>query len=221
MEINRSICCKEIQKIDVLDSSGSKVGRMGDLTFTFDGTLRLSQFILAGSTWEEFLESIKVKPDNDPIFDASLITKIGETIHLETNANTLKTTLDECAISDDEIRLSHLSKLDIVDKDGVKLGRAIDVDFDVDGSASLIVGGGFIEEKLEALGIKSNIDIVVPDKVIESISDKIQLAVSKSDLDSTMEDAIKDRSPEVEKARDEKAVRHDVSKVRLFHQRPF
>ncbi len=221
MEINRSICCKEIKKIDVLDSTGTKIGRINDLTFTFDGSLKLSQFILAGSAWEEMLEALKIKPDKDPIFDAKLITKIGDKIHLDTSVNSLKTTLDECAISDEEIRLSNLAKLDVLDKNGIKIGRITDIDFDVDGSASFIVGGGFIEEKLEALGIKSDIDIIVSDKVIESISDKIHLLVSKSELDTTMEEAMQDRNPEVREARDQKAVYRDVSKVRLFSQRPY
>ncbi|MGY5854375.1 MAG: PRC-barrel domain-containing protein [Candidatus Thorarchaeota archaeon] len=221
MELNRSICSREMQKCDVVDSSGTKVGNINDLTFTFDGTLKLSQFILAGSAWEEFLEAIKVRPDKDPIFNASLIDKIGDKIHLNTTGNTLKTTLDECAISDNEIRLSDLKKLDIYDEAGVKIGRVIDVDFDVDGSASLTVGGGFIEEKLEALGLKADIDIIVPDKAIVSIGDDIRLGVSKDELDKTMEEAVQDQSSEIRRARDDKAVHHDVSKVRLFSQRPF
>ncbi len=210
-----------MEKCDVVDSSGTKVGNINDLTFTFNGTLKLSQFILAGSAWEEFLEVIKVRPDKDPIFNASLIDKIGDKIHLNTTGNTLKTTLDECAIPDNEIRLSDLKKLDIFDENGVKIGRVIDVDFDVDGSASLTVGGGFIEEKLEALGLKADIDIIVPDKAIVSIGDDIRLGVSKDELDKTMEEAVKDQSSEIRRVRDDKAVHHDVSKVRLFSQRPF
>ena len=123
MEITRSLCCKELRKIDVIDSTGEKIGRIGDLTFPFDGDLKLAQFILAGPRFEEFLEAIKVKPDRDPVFDVSLIKKISDKIHLDTTADTLKTTLDDCAISDDEIRLSKLEKLDIFDKDGNKGGN--------------------------------------------------------------------------------------------------
>ena len=92
--------------MDVIDTSGEKIGRIGDLTFKFDGDLKIAQFILAGPRFEEFLEAIKVKPDRDPIFDVSLIKKLGDKVHLDTSANSLKTTLDECAISDEEIRLS-------------------------------------------------------------------------------------------------------------------
>ncbi|MGY5881846.1 MAG: PRC-barrel domain-containing protein [Candidatus Thorarchaeota archaeon] len=218
MKLARSLCCKEMKKADVVDSSGNKVGNVGDMTFTFDKELKLSKFILAGPRFEEFLESIKVKPDKDPVFDGSLITKVDEKVHLDTSVNSLKTTLDKDAIPQGDIRLSQLEKMDIVDNTGKKIGRAIDVDFDVDGSASMIVGGGFIEEKLEAAGLKADVDIIVPGSVISSISDKICLSVSESELATTMDDALK--SDDVKKAREAKTVHHEVTKVRLYSHRP-
>ncbi|MHA1390245.1 MAG: PRC-barrel domain-containing protein [Candidatus Thorarchaeota archaeon] len=120
MKLARSLCCREMKKS----------GNVGNLTFTFDKELKLSKFILAGPRFEEFLESIKVKPDKDPVFDSSLITKIDENVHLETSVNSFKTTLDKDAIPEGEIRLSKLEKMDIVDSTGKKIGRAIDIDFD-------------------------------------------------------------------------------------------
>ena len=218
MKIARSLCCKEMKKADVVDSSGNKVGNVGDMTFTFDKELKFSKFILAGPRFEEFLESIKVRPDNDPVFDSSLITKIDEKVHLDTSVNSLKTTLDKDAIGEGEIRLSKLEKMDIVDNTGKKIGRAIDVDFDVDGTVSMIVGGGFIEEKLEAAGLKADVDIIVPGSVISSITDKISLRVSEGELATTMDDALK--SDDVKKTRAAKAVHHEVTKVRLYSHRP-
>lgn len=218
MKLARSLCCKEMKKADVVDSSGNKVGNVSDLTFSFDKELKLSKFILAGPKWEEFLESIKIRPDKDPVFDGSLITKIDEKIHLDTSVNSLKTTLDKDAIPEGDIRLSKLEKMDILDSSGKKIGRAIDVDFDVDGAVSMIVGGGFIEEKLEALGLKTDVDIIVPGTVIASITDTIQLRVSEDELSTTMDDAL--MSEDVAKARDAKVVHHEVTKVRLFSHRP-
>jgi len=218
MKIARSICCREMKKADVVDSSGSKIGNVGDMTFTFNKELKLSKFILAGPRFEEFLESIKVRPDRDPVFDGSLITKVDEKVHLNTSVNSLKTTLDKDAIPQGDIRLSQLEKMDIVDNTGKKVGRVIDIDFDVDGSASMIVGGGFIEEKLEAAGLKADVDIIVPSSVISSITDKICLRVSESELATTMDDALK--STDAKKAREAKVVHHEVTKVRLYSQRP-
>ncbi|MFW9847848.1 MAG: PRC-barrel domain-containing protein [Candidatus Thorarchaeota archaeon] len=219
MEIHQSICCRELKKADVLDINGEKIGNIGDLTFKFDGDLKLSQFILAGPAFQEFLEAVKIRPNKDPVFDAKLIKRLGDKIHLDTGTNSLKNTLDKGAIPKDEIRLSKLEKLQIVDKNGEVVGKAIDVDFDVDGSASLIVGGGFFEEKLEALGLKSNVDIIVPGKVIESIGDKVKLSVLKKDLALTMENAIK--SSEETKTREEMKVHRELSKIRLYSQRPY
>ncbi len=218
MEIARSICSREVMKADVLDSSGEKIGKVGDLTFSFDGELKLSKFILSGSRWEEFLESIKFRPDLDPVFNESLIEKIDDNVHINTTKNSLKTTLESDAIPAGDIRLSDFMKMDIVDNSGKKVGRAIDVDFDIDGTVSVIVGGSFIEEKLEAAGLKTDVDIIVPGNVISAIGDRIHLSVSEDTLEVTMENALK--SKDVMQARRDKAVRRDVTKVRLFTHRP-
>lgn len=214
MDVTKSMNCKELRDCDVVDSSGTKVGRINDMTFTFDGKLRLSQFVLAGSKWEEFLESAKIKPDKDPLLDASLITRIGDRVQLSTNVNSLKTTLDEGAISEGEIRWSELTKMDIFDQDDVKVGRAVDIDFDLDGTASLTVGGGLIEESLERVGLKSDVDIIVPAHTIDSVTDKIKLKVSKEELRLTIDKAFE--NPEVKRVKDLPADKRAGVKVRLF-----
>lgn len=214
MDVSRSLNCREMKECDVIGSDGEKIGRISDMTFTFDGELKLSQFILAGSAWEEFLESVGAKPDMDPVFDGSLIEKIGDRIQLNTSSNSLKSTLDKDAIPTGEIRLSTLEDMDILDESGVKVGRAVDIDFDVDGTVSLTVGGGFIEETLESLGFKKDVDIIVPGSTISTITDTIQLKVSKDSLGLTMDEALK--APDVDEARTRYADEKSVMKVRLF-----
>ncbi|TFG27695.1 PRC-barrel domain containing protein [Candidatus Thorarchaeota archaeon] len=219
MKAERSICCKELMKTEVLDSKGNSVGKIGDLTFSFDRELKLSKFILSGSRWEELMESLHVKPDRDPVFDESIIDRIDDHVHLETTLEHLKTTLDEDAIPEHDIKYSTLQKMDIIDKDGQKIGHALDIDFDIDGTVSMIVGGGFIEEKLEAIGFKADVDIIVPGHTISSITNEIHLNVSKDDLETTMEDAMK--SAKSIRAKETREVTRQVTKVRLFTQRPF
>jgi len=215
VDVSKSINCKEIRDCDVVDSNGEKVGRINDLTFTFEGALRLKQFILGGSRWEEFLESAGFRPDKDPVLSADLITKIGDTVQLKTNVNSLKTTLDEGAIGMDELRWSDITKMDIFDKDDEKIGRAVDVDFETDGTACLIVGGGLVEETLESVGIKSDVDILLPTKHIVAIRGKIVLDVSKEDLRLTMDQALE--NPEVKKAKELPADKRAAVKVRLYY----
>lgn len=214
VDVKKPMNCKQLRDCDVVDSSGEKVGRINDLTFTFDGSLNLSQFILAGSRWEELLESVKIKPDKDPVLNASLIRVMGDQVKLNTNVNSLKTTLDEGAIELGELRWSDLTKMDIVDKDDVKVGRAVDVEFDTDGTARLIVGGGFIEETLEDVGLKSDVDILVPSGHITAIRGKVVLDVSKDDLKLTMDKAFE--NPEVKKARERPAQERAALRVKLF-----
>ncbi|MFW9787733.1 MAG: hypothetical protein ACFFE2_10385 [Candidatus Thorarchaeota archaeon] len=218
MKLTKSICSREIKKTKVLDSSGEVVGKVKDLTFSFDGELKLSKFILGGSRWEEFLESVKIRPDKDPVFDGSLIDHIDDHVHLNTTVASLKTTHDKDAIPEGDIRLSKIEKMDIVDDSEQKVGRAIAVNFNLDGSVSMIVGGGFIEEKLEAAGLKTDVDVIVPGHVIASISDKVHLIVSADSLETTMDDAL--RHEEEVRARREQPVQRDVAKVQLFTHRP-
>lgn len=218
MKLTRSICSREIKKTNVLDSKGEIIGKVGDLTFAFDGELSLSKFILAGSRWDEFLESIKVRPNKDPVFDSSLIERIDDHVHLNTTVDSLKTTLDSDAIPEGDIRLSHLERMDIMDKDNKKIGRAIAVNFNLDGTVSMIVGGSFIEEKLEAAGLKADVDILVPGDVISEIDNMVHLNVSKESLSTTMDHALKDK--EVLRVQRDMPVQRDVTKVQLFTQRP-
>ncbi|MGY5876560.1 MAG: PRC-barrel domain-containing protein [Candidatus Thorarchaeota archaeon] len=223
MDIVKSLSCRELKRVDVVDTTGEKIGRISDMTFTFDGEFKLSQFILAGSAWEEFLESIKVKPDKDPIFDASLIQQVGGVIQLNTSRNSLKTTLDECAIRDDEFKLSDLENKDIVDSGDVSVGKIIDIDFDEDGSIDFTVGGGLVEETLESLGLRPDIDIIVPATVIDSIGEKIKLIVKKTDLKITITKALDDHKTRDQladsKVRNERLAEHEKLKVRLSSYR--
>jgi len=214
VDVDKSLNCNQLRDCDVVDSTGKKIGKIGDMTFTFDGNLNLAQFVLVGSAWEEFLESIGARPDEDPLFDASLIRRIGDKVQLTTNVNSLKTTLDEGAIPKGEIRWSELKDKYIVDKDDVDVGKAVDIDFDIDGTASLTVGGGVIEETLESIGFKADVDIIVPAEVIDSMGDKIRLKVSRDELKLTMDKALENL--EVKKTRDGIINDRDVAKVRLF-----
>ena len=219
MKSEQPVCIKELMRREVKDSTGRKIGKIGDFTFKLDKDLRLSKMILSGHRLEELLETLKIKPDSDPILDSSMIEIIDDHVHIKTAVNNLKTTLDNQAIPEDEFRYSALEKMPIIDNSGEKVGHVIDIDFDADGCASMIVGGSFIEEKLEALGLKADVDIIVPGYTIASIKDKICLSVSKDDLETTMEDAVKsEKRVEAKETRD---VARQVSKVRLFNQRPF
>jgi sporulation protein YlmC with PRC-barrel domain len=213
MELSKSVCCREIKNIDVLDLSGKKIGRILDMTFTFEGSLKLENIILGGSKLEEFLETIHLKPDEDPVFDSSLIKRVDSHIHLDTTGNAIKAARNK--ISDNEIKFSDLQKLDIIDKNGVKIGRAIDIDLEPDQHTALIAGGGFIEEKLEATGLKKDVDIIIPFDVIESIDESIKLSVSKDELDTSLDGILKERAIEIKNQREAAAAHGGGKKARV------
>jgi len=221
MEIREPFCCRMMKNMNVLDSSGKKIGKVGDFTFLFDGELKFSHFTMTGSMWHEFLEALNRKADHIHVFDSSVIGKVDAHIHLDTTADDLITTKEKSVISDDEIRLSELESLDIIDKDNVKVGRAIDVDFDVDGRAAIIAGGGFIEEKLEAIGLKQDVDIIVPSDVIASIGESIRLSVSKDELETTLDGILRERAIEIQNAKDAAKSHRSATRERVYAFWPY
>ncbi len=215
MEIARPFCCNEMKNKDVLDSNGKKIGRIGDLTFTFDGDLKISHFMLAGPVWETFLENLHLRKNHNRVFDTSIIQKIDRHIHLTLSAEELASIKDETSIPDEEIRFSKMEKLNITDKNQVKVGHAIDVDIGTDGCASIIAGGSFIEEKLEAIGLKDDVDIIIPCSVITTIGDSIELSVLKEELGSTLDGISKEKADEIQRQREAAAAHNRTGRAKV------
>ena len=87
---------------------------------------------------------------------------------------------------------SNLSQFKVEDKDGKALGKPGDALFSKDMKIdSLILFGGLLEEKMEDLGLRENIDPIVPLSAIKSIDEKkrkIVLNVAKKELKTTNAD---------------------------------
>lgn len=92
--------------------------------------------------------------------------------------------------SKNDFFFSQLAKYKVEDKNGVTIGKPGDAllstkDLSIE---SLILFGGMLEEKMEDIGLKENIDPIVPLTTIVSVDDKdkkIVLNVSKDDLKTT------------------------------------
>lgn len=187
-------CCNlkysELKNKPVLDSEGENVGRIIDFVFHYeDNKIILESMLLGGSRFEEFLESIGMKPDVDPIINVESIDEIGDEVKLSISQEQMKTTLNSELLHDNDMTLSKLSRLPIVDSDGFKIGRITDVWFDNEDKIWLVIGGGFVEEILEKLKAQPDIDPIVPEEHIKNISEKeICLKWTKYQLESTAEE---------------------------------
>ncbi|MDH3261298.1 MAG: PRC-barrel domain-containing protein [Acidimicrobiia bacterium] len=88
-----------------------------------------------------------------------------------------------------DISFSELQTKRVVDADGVRVGAIIDVRFDEEGSTWFVLGGGFVQQTLQKLHIRPNIDLLVPAEWIASIgSDEIVLRRSLFQLESTCQE---------------------------------
>jgi sporulation protein YlmC with PRC-barrel domain len=160
----------EIKKKDVVDSTGERVGEVIDGIFSYSNQrLELKHIILGGGRIEEFLESIKARPDIDPVCGVTDIDSISDKVYLKVTKDSLCKKLDKGVITDNDIKYSQLGKLKVIDSDGIKIGSVIDLWFDTAGHLWLVLGGGFFEELLEKLHAAPDIDLLVPHEFIKSV----------------------------------------------------
>ncbi|MFX1559653.1 MAG: PRC-barrel domain-containing protein [Promethearchaeota archaeon] len=180
----------DIRGKDVVDSKGEKVGEVQDWIFGCgENKLNPKYIVLGGGRIEEFLESIGVRPDIDPVVNLEDVGSITDQVYLKVDRESLKKTIDPGVHDEADYTFSKLTDIKVVDSDGIKIGFVIDIWFDEDGTMWLLLGGGFFEELLERLRAQPDIDLLVPPHFIESIDrDKIRLTVSKFQLESTCED---------------------------------
>lgn len=180
----------EIKKKPVVDAKGETLGRIIDFIFTIEeNKLIPKSVIIGGSRLEELLERFGVRPNEDPIFSVDNIAVIKEDkVTLTVDGETLCSTLCEDIITENERRLSQISKAKVVDSDGFKVGNVIDVWFDENSEVWLLLGGGFLEEALERIGVQPDIDLIAGPKDIDTFTDKeIKLRWSKFQLESNCE----------------------------------
>lgn len=188
-------CCNmkysDIRKKPVVDSEGETLGTVIDFIFTIDDNKLIPKsIIVGGSRMEELLESIGVRPDKDPIFSIDNIDLISEdAVTLTVDGATLCTTLDEGVVGEADRKLSQISKANVIDSDGFKIGNVIDVWFDDTSNVWLLLGGGFLEEALERIGVQPDIDLIAgPKDIAVFTDDEIKLKWTRFQLESNCQE---------------------------------
>jgi len=212
-------CCdmkySDIRGKDVIDKNGEKVGDIIDCIFDVsENKIDLKHFVLGGGMVEELLESIKAKPDIDPVCNVSDVESISDKIYLKVDKESLKKTVDPGVIGETDLKFSQLGKLKIVDSDGIKIGNVIDLWFDKESQMWLILGGGFFEETLEKLRVSPDIDLLVPEEYIKKIDvGSIAISKTKFQLESTCEEEWEKEKQKLTKKASEEA--SELTQIRL------
>jgi sporulation protein YlmC with PRC-barrel domain len=92
------------------------------------------------------------------------------------------------------LKYSDLRGRDVVDSKGENVGEIMDWIFDCTGNKLdlkyIVLGGGTIEEILESIGARPDIDPVIKLEDIESISDKVHLNVDGESLKKTLDPGV-------------------------------
>ncbi|MHA1134964.1 MAG: PRC-barrel domain-containing protein [Candidatus Thorarchaeota archaeon] len=205
----------EIRGKDVIDSKGDKVGDIIDCIFDISASkISLKHLVLGGGMIEELLESIKAKPDIDPVCNVSDVDNISDKVYLKVNKESLKKTADPGVICETDLKFSQLGKLDVLDADGLKVGNVIDLWFDKKSQMWLVLGGGFFEELLEKIRAQPDIDLLIPEEDIKNVDrHAITLNKTKFELESTCEDEYEKQKKNLAAAKSEEA--SELSRIRL------
>ncbi|TFG32476.1 PRC-barrel domain containing protein [Candidatus Thorarchaeota archaeon] len=184
-------CCNmkysEIRKKDVIDSDGEKVGEIIDAIFDMsNNNIELKYFVLGGGIIEELLESLRIRPDIDPVCSIDDIESISDKIYLKVNKSSLLKTVDKGVLTESDIKFSKIDKVKIEDSDGYKIGNIIDLWFDNESTMWFLIGGGFFEEILEKIHAQPDCDLIAPAEIIQSVNrDSIIFSQTKFQLEST------------------------------------
>jgi sporulation protein YlmC with PRC-barrel domain len=92
------------------------------------------------------------------------------------------------------MKYSEIRKKEVLDSNGEHVGDVIDCTFDISNNRlemkHIILGGGRIEELLERIGARPDIDPVCSATDIDSISDKVYLKVNKDTLCKTIDKGV-------------------------------
>lgn len=93
-----------------------------------------------------------------------------------------------------ELKYSDIRSKDVVDSNGEKVGEVMDWIFDcADNKLDLkyiVLGGGRVEELLESIGARPDIDPVIKLEDVDSISDKVYLKVDGESLKKTIDPGV-------------------------------
>ncbi|MFW9992411.1 MAG: PRC-barrel domain-containing protein [Candidatus Odinarchaeota archaeon] len=200
MKIGESFSYSVLKKKEVIDSEGKTVGK-NLLDVIFSPNLKeMTHWVVGGGFLEELMEDIKLKKDIDPVFSADSIEEIYKEIKLSVKKSELKPVI-EGGIPRGHYRFTDLSKMDVVDKNGARIGNVIDAAFFDEDNLSFVIGGSTMEEFLEKIRVIPDVDLIVPSQNITSVKDnKISLNLAREMLATTLQAGIK-KGSDLEKAK--------------------
>ena len=185
-EIHQTI--SELRKKTVVSSDGLKIGRIIDIVF--DADFNVHSYIIGGSRWEELREALGFIDDIDPVVPVGNIAEITDKeIKLDIQKEKLSHKLEEGALPENAHTYSTLKRMKIIDSVGKVFGKIVNLVYVPCGDIAFIIGGNWFEEAGEKLGLKENVDLLLPFEYVDKISEEgIRLNLKMDDLKIAIDD---------------------------------
>jgi sporulation protein YlmC with PRC-barrel domain len=191
-ELKRFENISDMRKKIIVCSDGKKIGRINDIIF--DSKLNIKSFIIAGSFWEEFRESLGIIDDIDPIVPVEHILEVTEDeIKIDLQKDQLQHKLSEGIITPDTITYNALKRKQVIDYNMHPIGKICNMVFLPCGEAAFILSCPR-QTDMTPKGFGTKWDLLLPAVDIESINIKtVKISVKAESLEKTIGEHLLDK----------------------------
>ncbi len=191
-ELERFENISDMRKKVLVCADGKKIGHISDIIF--DKNLNIKSFIIAGSFWEEFRESLGIIDDIDPVVPVEHILEVtGNEIKIDLHKDQLPHKFSEGIITPETITYKALKRKQVMDYNNHPLGKISNMIFLPCGEAAFILSCNK-ETDMTPKGFGAKWDLLIPATDIESVDLKtVRISVKAESLEKTLNDHLLDK----------------------------
>ncbi|MHA1126140.1 MAG: PRC-barrel domain-containing protein [Candidatus Heimdallarchaeota archaeon] len=189
-QLNQFENISELRKKAVVCPDGRKMGRVIDVVF--EENLNMHSFIIGGSFWEEFRESIGIIDDIDPVIPIEHVIEVTkDEIKIDLTKEQCRHKLEEGVFPEKAMMYSQMKRMKIVDYSNKSIGKICNMLFLPCGEPTFVVNAN--KTDIIPKGITSHWDLLVPHTNISEMSASyLKLNVNAEQLSMALNDHVLD-----------------------------
>jgi sporulation protein YlmC with PRC-barrel domain len=189
-QLNKFENISELRKKTVICPDGKKMGHIIDVVF--EDNLNMHSFIIGGSFWEKFRESLGIIDDIDPVIPIEHVIEVTkDEIKIDLTKEQCRHSLEKNVFPENAKMYSQMKRMDILDYSNKSIGKICNMVFLPCGEPIFIVNANKTE--IVPKGITSHWDLLVPHTHVDEMSTKhMKLNVNVKQLSVSLNDHILD-----------------------------
>ncbi len=189
-QLNKFENISELRKKTVVCPDGKKMGRIIDVVF--EDNLNMHSFIIGGSFWEEFRESIGIIDDIDPVIPIEHVIEVTkDEVRIDLTKEQCRHKLEKDVFPENAKMYSQMKRMNIVDYSNKPIGKICNMVFLPCGEPTFIVNAN--KTNIIPKGVTSHWDLLIPHTHVEEMSSKyMKLNVNAEQLSLALNDKVLD-----------------------------